>query len=59
MSLFRSLLLVIADSTQRELTQQLRYLKVENEILRSSGWLGCEADRRRRETGPRRWFESP
>lgn len=35
MSLFRSLLLVIADSTQRELGRQIRYLKVENEILRS------------------------
>jgi putative transposase len=35
MSLFRSLLLVIAGSTQRELARQIRYLKVENEILRS------------------------
>jgi putative transposase len=35
MSLFRSLLLVIAGSTQRELARQVRYLKVENEILRS------------------------
>jgi putative transposase len=34
-SLFRSLLLVIAGSTQRELGRQVRYLKVENEILRS------------------------
>jgi putative transposase len=34
MSLFRSLLLVIAGSTQRELARQVRYLKVENEILR-------------------------
>ena len=35
MSLFRSLLLVIAGSTQRELARQVRYLKVENEVLRS------------------------
>ena len=35
MSLFRSLLLVIAGSTQRELARQVRYLQVENEILRS------------------------
>lgn len=35
MSLFRSLLLVIAGSTQRKLARQIRYLKVENEILRS------------------------
>lgn len=35
MSLFRSLLLMIAGSTQRELARQVRYLKVENEILRS------------------------
>lgn len=35
MSLYRSLLLVIASSTQRELARQVRYLKVENEILRS------------------------
>lgn len=34
MSLFRSLLIVIAGSTQRELARQVRYLKVENEILR-------------------------
>lgn len=31
----RSLLLVIAGSTQRELARQVRYLTVENEILRS------------------------
>jgi len=35
MSLFRWLLLVIAGSTHRELARQVRYLKVENEILRS------------------------
>lgn len=35
MSLFSSLLLVIAGSTQRELARQVRYLKTENEILRS------------------------
>jgi putative transposase len=35
MSLFRSLLLVIAGSTQRELARHIRYLKLENEILRS------------------------
>lgn len=35
MSLFRSLLLVIAGSTPRESARQVRYLKVENEILRS------------------------
>jgi putative transposase len=34
-SLFRSLLLVIAGSTQRELARQVRYLKVGNEILRN------------------------
>jgi putative transposase len=33
--LFRSLLLVIAGATHRELARQLRYLKVENQILRS------------------------
>jgi putative transposase len=33
-SLYHSLLLVIAGSTQRELARQVRYLKVENEILR-------------------------
>ena len=35
MSLFRSLLLVIAGASQRELARQVRYLKVENEVLRS------------------------
>jgi serine/threonine protein kinase len=34
-SIFHSLLLVIAGSTQKELARQVRYLKVENEILRS------------------------
>src|SRR4051812_32361031 len=33
-SIFRSLLLVIAGATQRELARQIRYLKVENEVLR-------------------------
>jgi putative transposase len=33
--IFRSLLLVIAGATQRELARQIRYLKVENELLRS------------------------
>src|SRR6476469_2147729 len=32
--IFRSLLLVIAGATQRELARQIRYLKVENEVLR-------------------------
>jgi len=35
MSLFHSLLLVMAGATQRELARQVRYLKVENEVLRS------------------------
>jgi putative transposase len=35
MSIFRSLLLVIVGATQKELARQVRYLKVENEILRS------------------------
>ena len=33
--IFRSLLLVIAGVTQRELAREIRYLKVENEVLRS------------------------
>lgn len=33
-SIFQSLLLVIAGSTQRELARQVKYLKVENQILR-------------------------
>ena len=33
--IFRSLLLVVAGATQRELARQVRYLKVENEVLRS------------------------
>ena len=33
--LFRSLLLVIAGASQKELARQIRYLKVENQILRS------------------------
>ena len=32
---FQSLWLVIAGETQKELAQQVKYLKVENEILRS------------------------
>jgi putative transposase len=35
MSVFRSLLLVIAGSIRRELVWQIRYMKMENEILRS------------------------
>lgn len=34
-TIFRSLLLVIAGATQRELARQIKYLKVENELLRS------------------------
>jgi putative transposase len=34
-SIFRSLFFVIAGATQRELARQIRYLKVENEILRN------------------------
>lgn len=34
-NIYRSLLLVIAGATQRELARQIKYLKVENEILRS------------------------
>jgi len=34
-NVFQSLLLVIAGSTQKELARQLKYLKVENQILRS------------------------
>jgi putative transposase len=34
-SIFQSLLLVIATSSQRELARQVKYLKVENQILRS------------------------
>ncbi|MGC4004054.1 MAG: integrase core domain-containing protein [Pirellulales bacterium] len=34
-NVFKSLLLVIAGSTQKELARQIKYLKVENEILRS------------------------
>lgn len=35
MSFFNSLLLMIAGATQAELARQVRYLKVENEVLRS------------------------
>lgn len=35
MALFNSLLLVMAGATQRELARQVRYLKIENEVLRS------------------------
>ena len=34
-NVYRSLLLIIAGSTQKELARQVRYLKVENQILRS------------------------
>jgi transposase-like protein len=34
-NVFQSLLLVIASATRNELTRQIKYLKVENEILRS------------------------
>ena len=34
-NLYHSLLLLIAGSTQKELAAQIRYLKVENEVLRS------------------------
>ena len=34
-SIFHSLLMVIAGSTQKELARQIKYLKVENEILRA------------------------
>ena len=34
-NLYHSLLLLIAGSTQKELAAQIRYLKIENEILRS------------------------
>ncbi|WP_145091751.1 hypothetical protein [Anatilimnocola aggregata] len=34
-NVFQSLLLVIAGATQKELARQVKYLKVENQILRS------------------------
>lgn len=34
-NVFQSLLLVIAGATEKELARQVKYLKVENEILRS------------------------
>ena len=34
-NIFQSLLLVIAGATQKELARQIKYLKVENQILRS------------------------
>ena len=34
-NVFQSLLLVIASATRNELARQIKYLKVENEILRS------------------------
>ncbi|MEX0937353.1 MAG: hypothetical protein WDZ59_05795 [Pirellulales bacterium] len=34
-NLYHSLLLVIAGATQKELAAQIRYLKIENQILRS------------------------
>ena len=33
-NIYQSLLLVIAGATQKELASQIKYLKVENEILR-------------------------
>jgi hypothetical protein len=44
MSLFRSLLLVIAGSTQRELARQIRYLKVENEVPDAT-WVAKQAEK--------------
>jgi hypothetical protein len=34
-NIFQSLLLVIAGATQKELARQVKYLKVENQILRA------------------------
>src|SRR5262245_44761644 len=34
-SIYRSLLLIIAGATQKELARQVQYLKTENDILRS------------------------
>jgi hypothetical protein len=34
-NLYHSLLLLIAGSTQKQLASQIRYLKIENQILRS------------------------
>jgi putative transposase len=34
-NLYHSLLMLIAGSSQKELATQIRYLKVENQILRS------------------------
>ena len=34
-NIYQSLLSVIAGATQKELARQIKYLKVENEILRS------------------------
>ncbi|WP_425618133.1 hypothetical protein NA78x_001829 [Anatilimnocola sp. NA78] len=34
-NVFQSLLLVIAGATQKELARKVKYLKVENQILRS------------------------
>ena len=34
-SIYRSLLLVIAGATQKELARQIQYVKVENEVLRA------------------------
>lgn len=34
-NLYHCLILLIASSTQKELAAQIKYLKVENEILRS------------------------
>ena len=34
-NIYRSLFLVLVGATQKELARQIRYLKVENEVLRS------------------------
>jgi putative transposase len=34
-NIYRSLFVLIAGATQRELAREIKYLKVENEILRS------------------------
>ena len=41
-NLFQPLLLLIAGATQQELARQVRYLKVENEILRSKLLVGIK-----------------
>ena len=48
--IFRSLVLVIAGATQRDLARQIRYLKVENEVLRSKlpAWITVTRKERQR-----------